>query len=825
MNEWLTSNVEGGLGSGAGVFGGGTSVADILSYKDPLLAKARAGRKALEYTYKYSPDTLGEYKLAAELVLAISDGDTVTFESMLRNHPELVNQVYPLEEGMTPLAAAICFRQQSSVAVLLANGADPDLADTLVGYSPLMWAIHFDDVDSVKQLLSHQADAYAAPKGEGQAPIDLVTPDRPAVYEYFSSHNMLRSKEGEDVYGASEFAGVDPTSAMAGLSLTSPISADFHEEEPTEDYEDSEERLATDYELGATKEYDYNALQKEQYIKFTDSDIPSLLDYLFGLRIDPQWQHDVKLPAAVLFQLLRYSHSNVESRELSEFLFDCFISRLRSVTNTTSGVYNMAAFDGGANDIVLLSYWLAVIQFFHFYLAKGRMYRSYPKWLQELINMTQSLVVALSFAINSRLDPLVDPCLLDFTSLVDVQSVLYAKDWNFYRSKKKHPNSFDDIQRMLYPPSMTELMKPSPLKYIQVLAALDYVLRIHHVDKLLRMMAFSQVFYYSNAVLFNRIMSSSRYCTRAKAVQIRLNISAIEDWLRTHSFKVETAGEPGGLGQLREGGATHTEDLLPLANLLFDNWDGEGKCRDPAYLAFYYNSLYSVGKTQFQPAIELLQWLQVMSSCTDQEFLVTTINQFDVLNYFQLHKVMNKLYKYEVDEPKLNKKLVSFVKQLAQQEGERQVEKLPLHYMTQSNFLSKEEYIYLNPNWIFNVALPNKKELINKYGAGLGGVRVLRAKKYQPSLPITIMDAVDDIIEANANSRMNEYEQSSSDDEDDDNEGEVDDREGSEEKGAGSPEKPDSSFHGDEIFKQVQMPSSLMHKDWSAGNDFEENPW
>ena len=44
----------------------------------------------------------------------------------------------------------------------------------------------------------------------------------------------------------------------------------------------------------------------------------------------------------------------------------------------------------------------------------------------------------------------------------------------------------------LYPPTQMELMKPSPIRYLQVLGALDYVLRIHKVDNLLRLEAFSQ---------------------------------------------------------------------------------------------------------------------------------------------------------------------------------------------------------------------------------------------------------------------------------------------------------------------------------------------
>ena len=210
-------------------------------------------------------------------------------------------------------------------------------------------------------------------------------------------------------------------------------------------------------------------------------------------------------------------------------MFDCFTARLRTITNTKSGAFNMAIQDDGkpanamgAGDIVLLSYWLSSLQFLHFYFGKNSIYLKFPRFLQELINLVQSLTATLSFSINSRLNLLVDDCIINFTNLVDVSNVLYAKDWNLFKKNKSHPNTYDDIMNTLYPPTQMELMKPSPIRYLQVLGALDYVLRIHKVDNLLRLEAFSQVFYYINCTIFNRLISQSKYCSRAKAIQIRL---------------------------------------------------------------------------------------------------------------------------------------------------------------------------------------------------------------------------------------------------------------------------------------------------------------
>ncbi|CAN3374022.1 hypothetical protein DIURU_001772 [Diutina rugosa] len=830
MDDWIGSGLSSGLSGGFG-----TSVGSIFADSDPLFAKAKAAKTALKLTLKTTPSVLGPHRETAEILVAVSDGDIVSLEGILRKHPEISNAIYPEEGGLTPLIAAVVFGHTELIERILNAGADPDLADTLVFYSPLMWAIHFDNLDAVKKLLEHQADPHLTPEGQNSSPVDLVKLDKPEIYNYFQTHGLLRPVSGGADYYQEDNNFNDISSRLAQTQL-SPTTVEYPSDEESVPDEDSEEYLGTDHTLVALKEFDYDSLARDEYIKFTDSDMPQLLDYMFNLRTKhTKFQHDAKYPAAILFQLLRYADQGVQSKEFTEFIFHCFITRLSSVTDTESGVYNMATFiETGGHDIVLTSYWLAVIQFLHFYLMKGHFYPKYPKFLQELIMMTRSLVVVLSFSINSRLDKLVDSCILDFTSLVDVKEVMYARDWNFYRQKKKHPNSFDDIVQMLYPPSITELMKPSPLRYLQVLGALDYVLRIHNIDNIVRMMAFSQVFYYSNATIFNKIMSSSKYCTRTKAVQIRLNLSAIEDWLRTHSFKAEK-NRIGGIEALIDG-THHTINSL----LKPEEGDAEHPGMDPHYLDFYYNSLYKVGKIQFNPLIELLQWLQVMSSCTDQEFLITTLNQFDDLNYYQYYKVMNKLYKYEVDEPKLPKKLREYVKQLSVQQGPAQVEASHMHYMTQTTFLTKEEYIYLNPNWIFDVALPNLAEMINRFGSGIGGVRVLRGKKYQPSLPMVLMDDVDEIIQENASARAYEVDDGNAvevedEDEDDDydkdgeearDEAERDDDSTNSEK-LDTENGSDNTYHGDEIFKNVQMPDSLIHRTWTSNlaSEFEENPW
>ena len=91
----------------------------------------------------------------------------------------------------------------------------------------------------------------------------------------------------------------------------------------------------------------------------------------------------------------------------------------------------------GAGDIVLLSYWLSSLQFCISTLVKQHLFEI-PQIFTGIDQFSQSLTATLSFSINSRLNLLVDDCIINFTNLVDVSNVLYAKDWNLFKKNKSH---------------------------------------------------------------------------------------------------------------------------------------------------------------------------------------------------------------------------------------------------------------------------------------------------------------------------------------------------------------------------------------------------
>lgn len=693
-------------------------------------------------------------QVKCQFFYAVCKGDLPKIQASVETEPLLILSLY---NGYPPLVFAVVLNQLSAAQYLLndylVDPDEPGLAKPY--YTPLMWAVHFDNLPMAKLLMKYHADPKATPHKETQvSAASLVTEATPAVYLHFKYHNILQTTQQPDfVYVPQTFGLLDDTYEddlvykirmlkIGANSLPEPL--DYAVEESGLGDSDREEDLLN------SPQFDYTKAVPGQYIKHTDLDIPSLLDYIFGLRLKSRaLQHDVRVPAAVVFQLIHYSHSKVGVNDLTTFVFDTFIARVRSVTNTMSGVIGVANTQGSSTretvgDIVSLSYWLSVIQFLHLHLTRADLYREHGEFLQSLISVTQSLVSTLSFSINSRLDDLVEDCLLDFTNLVDVSQTTYAKDWNFLKEKKT-PNSYDDIIDMLYPPSEEQLRMPSPVRYLQVLGALDYVLSLHMVHPLLRFEAYSQVFYHINATLFNRVISTSKYCSRARAIQIRLNISALEDWLRAHNSRIYKPDRLGGLSLLVDSDNDYT---FKLTGLLKE----EDNPKDPHCLGFLYKTLYHVGRTQLNPLIELLQWLQVVTGLKDEETFVTTVNELDNLNYSQLFKVTKKMYRYEVDEPKVPKSLVQYLKKLVVQEGDKQIDNSQTSYLSQSSFLLKEQSICIDPNYVFGIALPNLNELIMSFGAGLGGINKAHAKKYQPNLPTSVLDDLDEILLENRSS-------------------------------------------------------------------------
>ena len=63
-----------------------------------------------------------------------------------------------LPHGETPLMAAARSGDAESIRLLLAAGADPNVAETTLGETALMWAAAEDHADAIRALVAGGAD-------------------------------------------------------------------------------------------------------------------------------------------------------------------------------------------------------------------------------------------------------------------------------------------------------------------------------------------------------------------------------------------------------------------------------------------------------------------------------------------------------------------------------------------------------------------------------------------------------------------------------------------------------------------------------------------
>ncbi|KAF8969529.1 hypothetical protein BGZ52_010662, partial [Haplosporangium bisporale] len=109
--------------------------------------------------------------------------------------------------------------------------------------------------------------------------------------------------------------------------------------------------------------------------------------------------------------------------------------------------------------------------------------------------------------------------------------------------------------------------------------------------------------------VFNRMMTNKKLLSRSKALQTRLNLSILEDWIRL-------------------------------------------------------NNLSSKLSDQFGPLVQLLQLLQVLSLQEDFPTWVETLRKLELLNPTQVKRVVNA-YRFEVNEPRLPEEITQYVLQVA----------------------------------------------------------------------------------------------------------------------------------------------------------------
>ncbi|SCW01313.1 LAFE_0D09824g1_1 [Lachancea fermentati] len=729
------------------------------------------------------------------------DSNVENYRELLRGVPD-INDVHTT--GVSLLIYAILFDHPVYIEVLHAHGGlDANAPDTIVGYTPLMWCMHLNRQQCCVELLnfSEQLD-FNYKNRNGSTALDLIVPGTP-MYEFAEEHELFQVANHDSVHDifeapASTILTDDVDHTMDQIDLqTAGLTIDDTEAFKTKDSVEFQPDFSGEIR-DESRFFDFDQTLQNQYIEFADYDIPKILDLIVSL--PTKLPHRPNVPAAIIFQCIRYADQKKESDSLVESMFRLSLTKIMASASTATG----GVLSNETGDVVLQSYWLSALNFLYYYLYRQEgFFKRYPTTLQEIIDDLRTLMVELISSIHTRVLALVDTTILEYTTIAQVKQTLYKKDWNLFKRRKQshlkgtHTDSYDEILKMLYPPSLEEQMKPSPLKIVQIFGALSYVLDLHQIHPLVAQQCLSLAIKWFSSSLFNKIMSNKKKClSRAHAVQIRLNISVIQDWIKNHDFTVpppkmidDFMWERFPYTLIHNVGEIDLSSKSPdLRNIATYKPLKTDHTEDTSNSLFYYQSFHHISQIHMESLLQLLQWLQVATSLEDEESLDSTLSLLNKLSPLQLLKSIGK-YRYEVDESKFNSAL-----------------KKKLSAMCKNSVDSDQ---YLPEKVLPLLALPTVAELIDNYSSCEDSYELL------PFLPVDVQDDVDEIHEQNFKQRQMEHERTQN---------EIEDAEKDTDE-----ENDDRAFEddaGDELFKQLNAPSVAAQKPlWAINSDIEANPW
>lgn len=269
------------------------------------------------------------------------------------------------------------------------------------------------------------------------------------------------------------------------------------------------------------------------------------------------------------------------------------------------------------DDIHTLAFWIANLSQLLYYLKKdiGLVVAT----AEHQLNISELISEAYTFLVvdsQERINKILEPAMLEHEPFENLsEQVDFADDWHrfFRRGRSSRRSTYIESTSPVNTPMQTNAPRLlSPQSITSLLSSILYVLQSYEVHPAITLQAVAQLSHFMSCEIFNRILSNKKYLCRSKALQIRMNVTAIEEWMR------ESSQLPGH-----------------------------------QHLTSYFN-----------PLVQLLQLLQCVSQLNELELFVNTIKQFDLLNPLQIKRcVLN--YRYEVSEPRLPDEIDKYVMQIA----------------------------------------------------------------------------------------------------------------------------------------------------------------
>jgi hypothetical protein len=458
---------------------------------------------------------------------------------------------------------------------------------------------------------------------------------------------------------------------------------------------------------------------------FQENELGRILDIIIT-NMTPQRSPSQKpVPANMIFLSARYAHYHADANLLGNLLITA-MDKINDVVEKNQW------------DMTILAFWISNATLLLHYLKKdaglAESTSDFQLQLAELINEIFILIIRDA---ERRMDKVLDSAMLEHETIPGFEDIAFQHEWKIF--KRKNQVKEEPVEKRFRPPSPKARAKPSPRNITSLLSSTLFVLDLYDIHSVITAQILAQLLYWLGAELFNRIMSNRKYLARTKAMQIRMNISSLEEWARTNNRQPEHYEH----GSMTSSGET-TIDAT---------------------------------RRHLAPLIQLLQWLQCFSSLAndDLEALVGTLQQLTRLSWQQLiHAV--KHYRPEVGEKGLPKSAMKYLNSMQRETQLRKAQKktaavsqnttpvkktgngkppetpeangTPAKDSTHDEPLPEDEYdapenLLLDPALMLPFSLPTSTDMLISYGAGFGGLNRERERKYIPTVPPEFLAKLD----------------------------------------------------------------------------------
>ncbi|KAH0562925.1 hypothetical protein GP486_002508 [Trichoglossum hirsutum] len=697
--------------------------------------------------------------LQKALNMAASNGDVERIQRLVNGKAkDYVDVNAPDEEGTAPLIYASCFvsyergdpavhaltafqGHQEVVSALLDAGADVDRQDRNQ-WSSLMWAMTNRHKGIAKLLLDHGASPEVK-SSSGRTAFDFIAPNSEiSEYLHESGYNIGNAGMGDDFYDTGlaqgrfeeEMAENEMKRRMmmeSAINLEVDLSSLGLDEQP-----ESPE------ELEEAQEFVWDKCLNDQMFVFQESELERILDIIITNMIPQRSASQKPVPANVIFLSARYAHYHASPELLATLLVNA-MDKINDVVERHQW------------DMTILAFWISNATLLLHYLKKdGGLMEATVEYQQQLAELINEIFILIIRDAERRMDKVLDAAMLDHETIPGFEDVQFQNEWRLFRSKHK-VKAPEPLEKRFRPPSPRRRAQLSPRNITSLLSSTLFVLDLYDIHSVITAQVLAQLLYWLSAELFNRIVSNRKYLARTKAMQIRMNVSTLEEWARSNNRQPEHF----------ENGSTSST--------------GE--------------NTVEAARRYLSPVIQLLQWLQCFSSLGDDfESLIGTLQQLTRLTYQQLiHAV--KHYRPEVGEKGMTKGAMKYLVTMQREttnrrqnqrkaasassspkskrntdpepapdtpENRDQASPTPSSPTTSNpaapntprtlppaDVPEEEDYapehLLLDPALMLPFSLPTSTDMLVSYGAGFGGLNRERERKYIPTVPAEFLTKLD----------------------------------------------------------------------------------